>query len=84
MRYTVLWVPRAEQELADIWTNAADRDAVTRAAHEIDQRLQRDAPNQGDSRPAGRRILFVPPLGVIFKVEELDRIARVYHVWRYP
>jgi hypothetical protein len=44
MNYTVVWVPSAEQELAALWMAAADRDAVTRAAHEIDQQLRTDAP----------------------------------------
>jgi hypothetical protein len=64
MNYTVIWDSDAEQELAALWLDPAQRAAVTRAANEIDQRLQADAPNQGESRPHGRRITFVRPLGV--------------------
>ena len=39
MNYTVTWLPAAENALAAIWTAAADRDAVTRAANELDPRL---------------------------------------------
>jgi plasmid stabilization system protein ParE len=36
MRYTVVWLPSAEEELANIWNGAADRQAVSRAANEIE------------------------------------------------
>ena len=35
MSFTVLWMPIAEQRLAEIWTNAIDRDKVTRAANRL-------------------------------------------------
>ena len=38
-RYTVVWVQSAQDELADLWLNAPDRNAVTTAAHAIDQEL---------------------------------------------
>jgi hypothetical protein len=63
MNYTVIWLPSAEKDLAALWLSATDRPEVTRAANEIDQRLGADAPNEGESRRGGRRILFVPPLG---------------------
>ena len=81
MNYTVTWVPSAEQRLADIWLNAPDRDAVTRAANDVDQRLRRDPENQGESRLAGRRILFSDPLWVIFRVFPDDRRVEVLTVW---
>ena len=82
MSYSVTWLPAAEQELADLWLNASDRGAVTRAAHLIDQRLQTDPENEGESRPNGRRILFVPPLAVIFRVQPAGQEVLVLTVWR--
>jgi hypothetical protein len=32
MKFTVIWKPTAEQALADIWINSANRSAVTDAA----------------------------------------------------
>ena len=83
MRYTVIWVPDAEQELAAIWMAAGDRDAVTAAAHRIDQILRRYPDQKGESRPEGRRILLEPPLGVLFIVQPLDRIVYVLNVWQF-
>src|SRR5262249_46426250 len=64
MNFTVVWDPAAEQELAELWINAPDRNAVTQAANHIDRTLQTDPEQHGESRPDGRRILIVAPLGV--------------------
>jgi hypothetical protein len=61
MKYTVVWVPGAEQELATLWLDADHRAAITRASYVIDERLRTDPQNQGESRPGGRRIMFEPP-----------------------
>jgi hypothetical protein len=69
--FRVRWAKRALDQLADLWNRAAppDRRAITQASHEAEQRLRRNAPSEGESRPRGRRILFVPPLAVTFRVE---------------
>jgi plasmid stabilization system protein ParE len=83
MTWTVVWKPDAEQHLAAIWSAASDRGAVTRAADEIDFRLRLDPENKGESRPKDRRILFVYPLAIIFRVLPADRLVRVLAVWKY-
>jgi len=50
MSYTVIWKPAAEDELAQIWTEAADRTAVATAANRIDQLLKSHPHDQGESR----------------------------------
>ncbi len=62
MRYMVLWTPTAERFLAEIWLDATDRNAVTQAAHALDQALRNDAHLCGESREGDLRILFEPPL----------------------
>lgn len=83
MNYTVIWKPEADRRLADIWLNAADRAAVTAAAHQIDQKLRRDPENEGESRDKGRRIQLVAPLGVLYRVAPDDRLVNVVAVWAY-
>jgi plasmid stabilization system protein ParE len=83
MRYQVVWTRRADSELADVWTDSADRNAVSYAARQIDSALARDPLACGESRTAGRRIFFVQPLVVIFRVVEADRTVRVLGVRRY-
>jgi len=81
--WNVLWLPDAEQELAAAWLQAANRLAVTQAALAIDQALALDPENLGESRPAGRRIAFVPPLGLRFRVLRDQSLVEVLHVWRF-
>ncbi len=81
MRYTVVWKPAAEGELASIWADAADRGAVSKAAASIDQLLRASPTVQGDARSRGFRIMFERPLVVLFHVSELDRTVSVTRVW---
>jgi hypothetical protein len=81
MSYTVVWLPPAEQDLADLWIQAGDRNAVTAAADEIDHRLKYDPLGEGEARAGQTRILFVPPLAVLYDVSEPDRLVTVWAVW---
>jgi hypothetical protein len=83
MTYTVLWRPVAEQRLAEIWTLASDRNAITQAAHAIDEALRTDPENVGEARADDVRILFEAPLGVLFTVSPDDRVVYVLSVWRW-
>jgi hypothetical protein len=83
MNYTVVWLSGAEQELARLWLDEDLRPAVTIAANELDRRLAHAPNDEGESRPKNRRITFVPPLGVIFRIYEEDRFVRVLSVWLY-
>lgn len=77
--FRVRWLRRALNDPAAVWTQAdpAKRQAITAASAQIDRRLRRDPRNEGESRPKGRRILFVPPLAVIFRVEADGRTVSV-------
>ena len=77
MNFVVLWLPAAENQLAALWTAATDQAAVTAAAHRIDQQLGRDPLNVGEERPPSRRILFDPPLGVVYEVDTAGRLVWV-------
>jgi len=83
MRYTVTWLSAALDELMRLWTQAADRQAVTDAANRIDRVLAVDPERQG--RPLGsQRVLVEPPLVVTFQVIPDDRMVRVLQVSRIP
>src|SRR5262249_42954927 len=82
-RFTVNWLPAAEQELADAWLHAPDRESVNKAARAIDQLLESTPQDSGESRRDGRRILFSPPLGVIYRVHAESNLVEVVHVWRF-
>jgi hypothetical protein len=83
MKYSVRWLPAAEQELAALWMAADRRAAVTQAANLIDQDLSKSPKSIGESRPEDRRIYFVSPLAVLFRVSTEDRLVQVVHVWAF-
>lgn len=83
MNYTVIWLPDAEQELAEVWLNAPHRSAITRAAAAIDRLVESAPEDEGESRPNGRRILFAAPLAVIYRVHPDEHQVTVLHVWQF-
>jgi plasmid stabilization system protein ParE len=82
MNYTVVWTPTAEADLTTLWINALDRAAVAAAADEMDHRLAHDPLTEGESRSGITRILFVPPLVILYDVLEEDRLVSVWAVGR--
>lgn len=82
MNYIVVWQPPALGALAQLWTDAPNRNAVAAASDRIDARLARNPLSQGESRAGSYRILFEPPLVVDFEVRETGRtvvVVRVRH-----
>jgi plasmid stabilization system protein ParE len=80
--FKVRWERRAVDELANIWTSANSdlRQAVTRAADAVDQRLSGTPRMEGESRSGDLRITFVPPLAIDFRVEPDSKTVSVLHV----
>lgn len=82
MKWTVLWRPRAERQLARIWLEVGDRQAVRAAADSLDGQLSQSPMSAGESRSGNVRVAFASPLGVELEVVEQDRIVYVLSVWR--
>jgi hypothetical protein len=82
MTYTVVWIRSALDELADLWTKAGDRQEITDASGRIDLVLRTNPYLHSESRGKSFRILFVPPLAVLFEVSDADRMVTVRAVWR--
>jgi hypothetical protein len=82
MKYTVIWLKAAEDLLADLWTQAEDRNAVAAAADRIDEMLRHDPGALGESRSDKSRILFEGVLAVLFELSEPDRKVFVTAVKR--
>ncbi len=82
MKFTVVWKPSAETKLAEIWTDATDRQTVSDAANSIDLLLRSFPIQVGESRKHDTRILSVSPLSVYFDVYEDDRLVLIWAVWQ--
>ena len=81
--FDVLWKLAAERSLAAIWTDAADRQSIADAARSVDQILSASPLSAGESRTGNQRIIFQRPLGVVFDVNEPDRVVSVLRVYRF-
>lgn len=83
--FRVRWGRRALDELTNLWTQAdsATRRAITSASYTVDQRLRHSPQQEGESRSRGRRITFVPPLAVIFRLEADGQTVSVLQVRLY-
>ena len=81
MRFTVTWHPSAENELAEIWLRATDRQDITQAANSIDQALAMEPLLQGEEF-YGDRILVALPLAVTYTVNQQDRTVQILQVWQ--
>jgi hypothetical protein len=77
IRYTVVWVESAQNELAELWLQAPDRNTVAAATYAIDRGLAEDASGKGIELSEGLRAFFSPPLRVLFSVREDDRVVEV-------
>jgi hypothetical protein len=85
MTFTVVWKNTAEDALAELWIRYEHyRDALSDAANQIDALLRVDPQRKGRPYITSSRVLLVPPLGVIFRVIESDRIVRILQVWYIP
>jgi hypothetical protein len=81
MKYTVIWLPQAENQLARIWIQATDRQNVTDATNRIDLELATDAHTKGN--PLGIFHTYSDdPLAVLFHVDPSDCLVRVIQVRR--
>lgn len=80
MMFTVTWKRKALDELADLWNNADDRNAVAAASDIVDERLGRDPLGFGESRDSGERLAYHGPLAVYFRVDSQRRIVSVLSI----
>jgi hypothetical protein len=56
--------------------------AITAATNQIDHQLHVAPDVYGESRADGRRVLFVHPLGLIYRIPDGSRTVLVVHVWQ--
>ena len=82
MKYTVRWSQDAEDQLAEIWLEASDRNAVTLAQATIDAELAMNPESRGSELSEGLRKYKVEPLVVLFEIDHPDRVVKVTAVKR--
>ena len=81
MKYRVSWESEAFLELRRQWNAAGNPEDATRAFEAIEDELGSDAHQRGESREGIRRILLLPPLGVIFEARQEIGEAVIIDAW---
>jgi hypothetical protein len=87
MRYMLSYLPRAREELAELWLSAADRSAVTESSDFIDHELRDDPHEKGEAVDDALRLpsIVEPPLIYYYVVSPDDCLATVWSVrWAKP
>ncbi len=79
-RFTIVWLKGVQRDLAELWMDHFDRSAVAAAANNIDLALAYDPSTQGGELREGLRFLIVPPLRVLYSVNEGDRMVEVVRI----
>jgi hypothetical protein len=70
IRFTVLWTPGAENELAAIWSAQPNRQEISRASDRFDAELQEDAHQKGFWLSKRLRTITFSPLDFYFQVDD--------------
>jgi hypothetical protein len=81
VNYRVSWDPDAFRALLRAWNAANQPEAGLSAFDRIEQILSVDAEQQGESRHGDRRILIVPPIGVIFRARTETGEVLILDAW---
>ena len=71
--------------LQETWEQAdeAARGAILLAMHRMDQQLQNNPQEQGESRPGKVRILLEAPMAILYKVDDTKEVVTVLRAWVY-
>jgi hypothetical protein len=79
MRFAVVMIPAARDDLAEAWLNAKDRNAVTQAADRIEKTLRTRADTVGEPIGSFRRLVD-PPLEVMYQILPDGVRVRVHRI----
>jgi hypothetical protein len=82
--FRVEWEEEGENELANIWTVAPDRAAVSRAALEADRILERDPVAIGTELSEGLYRIVIEPLIIHYEIDNQQKLVKVTRVARLP
>lgn len=85
MKYTVVWLPDAESELAKLFlqitAEPGQAQAFSNAANYIDAELRNQPQDIRQKIDQLRGLLFQKPLAVAYRIYPDDRLVQVTAVW---
>jgi hypothetical protein len=83
VKYRVIWHPRAEPLLKQIYDAALDKEGLAHTVQRIGLELEANPTQAGESRESNARILFKFPLIVWFFVDEQKAEVWIINVKRF-
>ena len=85
MKYHIRWKDLAIDDLTAIWLSAtsSERRVIASAAKETDRLLESRPDLAGESRDDDRRIIFVAPLAITFRVDVASAEAQILRVRKF-
>ena len=81
-RFAVVWWDDALHDLARLWMDSSDRDAINAATMSIDTELSRSPSSKGCEVSEGLRRVDVAPLRAYFVINHDDRRVEIMGVRR--
>ena len=84
MSYDIVWDVAAYRKLEKIWSEATPNGPAVDSFDEIERRLSESPEQEGESRPHGRRILIIAPLGIVFRQQQRLREVHILDVRDFP
>jgi hypothetical protein len=79
--YRVVFHPRADAVLIDLWMASARRQEVTRAVDWLERELSIQPEQLGESRIGEDRIAFHGPIGIEFRVDQELQEVLIFNIW---
>jgi hypothetical protein len=83
MTFSVVWTQEAFAALSRIASESADPARILAAIRGLEEQLSNDPASKGESRVAGERIIFVPPLAARFQVHWRLNEVVIGGVWKF-
>jgi hypothetical protein len=80
MNWTVVYLPSAEDELAELWLRSSDRTTFSSAANAIERKLRSDPLKGGEQLTSLTRVIIQRPVAMLYDVSDADRLVTVWAV----
>ena len=85
MRYSVAWLPQAEQDLSELWMAAPHKAQFAEVVDQLEIRLSQNPQAVGESRDSmNHRVAIEPPVGILFDLFPGDRLVQITHIGWLP
>jgi hypothetical protein len=83
MRFSVIWTQDAYHSLVELLRTERIAQQILQAVKSVDESLCDEPATKGESRAAGKRIFFAPPLAVLYQVNWRLNEVTIVEAWGF-